>query len=339
MFVFEELKLNYSDVLIVPARSTLKSRADVDLNVNYIFKHSRRNFNGVPIMAANMDGVGTFAMAEELSKQNLFTCLVKHYKLEELIKFFSKKPNNVAISTGVSDDDLRKLTQVFRAATPDYICLDVANGYTDSFLNTVKILRSEFPVTTIIAGNVVTADMTIELVHAGVDIVKVGIGPGSVCTTRIQTGVGYPQLSAVAECAHRAHLLGAHVIADGGCTCPGDVAKAFGAGADFVMLGGMLAGHKEGLPPDATEETLVDFYGMSSKAAMDLYNGGVANYRSSEGRQVKIKYRGPVSVTITDLLGGLRSACTYVGAAKLSDFKNRVKFVRCTDTHNRVFEA
>jgi GMP reductase len=188
------------------------------------------------------------------------------------------------------------------------------------------------------AGNVVTPEMTEELILAGVDIVKVGIGPGSVCTTRKMTGIGYPQLSAVIECADAAHGLKGHIIADGGCSVPGDVVKAFAAGADFVMLGGMLAGHKEGLPSeykDTTEgKSLVDFYGMSSKSAMDLHSGGVANYRASEGKHVKIPYRGEVSRTLQDILGGLRSACTYVGASELKELSKRATFVRVTQQLN-----
>jgi len=252
-----------------------------------------------------------------------------------LIRHFRSPKPNSAISIGTNNNDLIKLTRVFKASIPQYICLDVANGYTDSFIDTIRILRTQFPTTTLIAGNVVTGDMTMELIKNGVDIVKVGIGPGSVCTTRLQTGVGYPQLSAVLECAHAAHVLGGHIIADGGCTSPGDVAKAFGAGADFVMLGGMLAGHDEGCRKPIDGKVM--FYGMSSDTAMNKHNGGVADYRSSEGRTVTIPYRGPVSNTVRDLLGGLRSACTYVGAANLSQFADRVEFIRCTDTHNRVF--
>jgi GMP reductase len=335
MKIIEELKYNYSDVLIVPKRSKLKSRSEVDLNVNYTFKHSKKKYTGTPIMAANMDGVGTFNMESELDKYNMFTCLIKHYSEEELIRHFRSPKPNSAISIGTNNNDLIKLTRVFKASIPQYICLDVANGYTDSFIDTIRILRTQFPTTTLIAGNVVTGDMTMELIKNGVDIVKVGIGPGSVCTTRLQTGVGYPQLSAVLECAHAAHVLGGHIIADGGCTSPGDVAKAFGAGADFVMLGGMLAGHDEGCRKPIDGKVM--FYGMSSDTAMNKHNGGVADYRSSEGRTVTIPYRGPVSNTVRDLLGGLRSACTYVGAANLSQFADKVEFIRCTDTHNRVF--
>jgi GMP reductase len=211
------------------------------------------------------------------------------------------------------------------------VCIDVANGYTQSFVDFIKEFRQWYPDVVLMAGNVVTPEMTEELILAGVDIVKVGIGPGSVCTTRKKTGVGYPQLSAVIECADAAHGLQGHIIADGGCSVPGDVVKAFAAGADFVMLGGMLAGHKEGGASPFGENK---FYGMSSDTAMDLHNGGVANYRASEGKTVEIPYRGEVKHTMQDILGGLRSACTYVGASELKELSKRATFVRVTQQLN-----
>jgi GMP reductase len=258
---------------------------------------------------------------------------------------------------GITDDDAAKFRAVYAGAPMiKYVCIDVANGYSERFLNYVASVREEYPGIVIIAGNVVTADQTQELLLRGADIVKVGIGPGSVCTTRIKTGVGYPQLSAVTECADAAHGLDGHVIADGGCTCPGDVAKAFAAGADFVMLGGMLAGHDEGGGEVITkyyetneiisrvgekrieEKKFVQFYGMSSEAANTKHFGGLKEYRSSEGREVLVPYRGAVETTVRDLLGGIRSSCTYVGAAKLKHLPKCATFIRCQDTHNRVYE-
>ena len=247
-----EAKLDYKNVLIRPKRSTLGSRKEVDLQRGFVFRNSKHNYKGVPIMAANMDGVGTFAMADQLATANIFTCLVKTYSVNELVDFFDSdmpdRTNNVAMSIGIKDEDHAKFRSVYEQVGVQlkYVCIDVANGYSERFVNFVREFRQNYPDITIIAGNVVTGEMTEELILSGADIVKVGIGPGSVCTTRIQTGVGYPQLSAVIECADAAHGLGGHIIADGGCTCPGDVAKAFAAGADFVMLGGMLAGHDEG---------------------------------------------------------------------------------------------
>jgi GMP reductase len=235
---------------------------------------------------------------------------------------------------------MEKLDAVLKAV-PDLelICIDVANGYAESFVRCIRQVRAKYPSKTIMAGNVVTKEMTEELIFSGADIVKVGIGPGSVCTTRKQTGVGYPQLSAVMECADAAHGLGGRIISDGGCTCPGDVAKAFGAGADFVMLGGMLAGHDEcsGEVIEESGKFFKLFYGMSSDTAMQKYAGGVAEYRSSEGKTVKVPYRGPLDETIRDILGGMRSACTYVGASELRELAKRTTFVRVTQQLNTVF--
>ena len=382
MRIDQDLKLDYKDVLIRPKRSTLKSRREVTLKRGFTFRNYQPDFpdnikhehyRGVPIMASNMDGVGTFAMADKLAEGSIFTCLVKTYSADELIEYFDSnmpdRTENVAMSIGTSDDDWCKL-EIVSAIVKDrlkYLCMDIANGYSDHFAAHVRKVRKSFPNIVIIAGNVVTGEMTEELILAGADIVKVGIGPGSVCTTRIQTGVGYPQLSAVIECADAAHGLGGHIIADGGCTCPGDVAKAFAGGADFVMLGGMLAGHDEGggeviekfyktgewvkdvMTVDKIERTswsdkierkkFVAFYGMSSDAANTKHFGGLKDYRSSEGREVLVPYRGEVARTIQDLLGGIRSTCTYAGAMKLKQLSKCTTFVRCTQQFNSVYAS
>ncbi len=337
MRIEEDIKLDFRDVLIRPKRSTLASRREVDLKRNYTFKHSGWEWSGVPVMAANMDGVGTTAMAEALYEHRMFTCLVKNYNEDQLFDLVGGIGGNYfAVSTGIGEKDFVRLSRIINAYPEiHFICIDVANGYSEQFGDYVADVREAFPHCTIIAGNVVTADMTQELILRGADIVKVGIGPGSVCTTRIQTGVGYPQLSAIIECADAAHGLDAHIIADGGCTCPGDVAKAFGAGADFVMLGGMLAGHDEG--GGTVENGLVKFYGMSSDTAMTKHHGGVAEYRSSEGRTVEIPYRGAVKHTVMDLLGGLRSTCTYVGAPTLKQLPKCTTFIRVNRQINDVF--
>ena len=336
MRLVDEIKLDFKDVLFVPKRSALASRKDVELTRTYTFKHSQQTWTGVPIMAANMDGVGTFAMAEALHKYKMFTCIVKTSEIEDFSSVINEAGSYIAASVGTSDKDFLKLRQILNVYPEiHFICIDVANGYSEHFGEFVARVREQYPTHTIIAGNVVTADMTQELILRGADIVKVGIGPGSVCTTRKQTGVGYPQLSAIIECADAAHGLGGHIIADGGCTCPGDVAKAFGAGADFVMLGGMLAGHAEG--GGTVEDGFVTFYGMSSESAMDKHHGGVAEYRSSEGKTVRVTYKGPVEHTVRDILGGLRSTCTYVGAPTLKQLSKCTTFVRVTQQLNNVF--
>ncbi len=375
MRIETDTKLDYSNVLIRPKRSVLESRKSVELYRQYLFRNSEReiknysgldvdiDYDGIPIMAANMDGVGTFHMADTLAEMGLFTCLNKNYETMELVDFFEHstdidRQNYVAYSMGISDNDLNKFRNVYEMCDGriSYVCVDVANGYTERFTNFIATLRHHHPELIIIAGNVVTADQTQELILNGADIVKVGIGPGSVCTTRIKTGVGYPQLSAVIECADAAHGLGGHIIADGGCTTSGDVVKAFAGGADFVMLGGMFAGHWEGggeiiikryasdeLNDDeeytVIEKPFVKFYGMSSKAANDKHSGGLKDYRSSEGREVLIPYKGYVENTVQDILGGIRSACTYVGASELRSLNKCTTFIRCNDTHNRVYEG
>jgi GMP reductase len=336
MRIEDEIKLDFKDVLIRPKRSTLSSRKEVDLIKWYKFKHSGYEYEGIPIMAANMDGVGTLKMAETLSQHRLFTCLIKTYNKDiDNFSVFNVNKDYYAVSTGTSDEDFRNLNTIVTGIGAQFICIDVANGYSEHFGDFVESVRNRWPDKTIIAGNVVTADMTQELILRGADIVKVGIGPGSVCTTRVQTGVGYPQLSAIIECADAAHGLGGHIIADGGCTCPGDVAKAFGAGADFVMLGGMFAGHDEG--GGTIENGRVIFYGMSSETAMNKTHGGVAEYRSSEGRTVEIPYKGQVKNTVLDILGGLRSTCTYVGASNLKQLPKCTTFIKVNRQINDVF--
>jgi len=342
MRIEADIKLDFKDVLIRPKRSVLRSRAQVNLERTYIFKHSKMTWTGVPIMAANMDTVGTFEMALALSQFKVITCIHKHYKIEEWIAFSQAYPEILqfcAVSAGTSDEDFENINSIVSQVNVPFICLDVANGYSEHFVEHVRRVRQAHPTKTIIAGNVVTQEMVEELILSGADIIKVGIGPGSVCTTRKQTGVGYPQLSAVIECADAAHGLGGHIISDGGCTCPGDFSKAFGAGADFVMAGGMFAGHDEsgGELIEINGLFYKEFYGMSSSTAMRKHVGGVAEYRSSEGKAVTVPYRGPVTETLKDILGGIRSTCTYVGAAQLKELSKRTTFIRVSMQLNQVF--
>jgi len=434
MHIDTTLKYDFDSVLIRPKRSTLQSRSEVDLLREFKFRWTQRQYQGIPIIAANMDTVGTYEMYQALNKFNVGTALHKHITVKGLVDyFFTTNQSNLWYSMGISKTDVGKYEAVrdelhkqWLSSTeksgvgPDddfihqpigNICIDVANGYSEHFVDFIKRFRETNPSAVIMAGNVVTPEITEELILAGVDIVKVGIGPGSVCTTRIKTGVGFPQLSAIIECADAAHGLEGHICANGGCKTPGDVAKAFGAGADFVMLGGMLAGHDEGggeivggklnfkkfhiaqsaarnsygdylsdykyiahvdgkhvvidgtdaqimtnsfgtltfkdyerelakKYPDLFEwegERFVEFYGMSSSDAQEKYNGGVAEYRASEGKRVLIPHRGSVEGTIKEILGGLRSACTYVGARRLKEFSKRTTFVVVPATHNTVF--
>lgn len=350
MIIENDIKLDFKDVLIKPKRSNLTSRSEVNLKREFKFKHVNNYvWEGIPIMISNMDTTGTFEMAIEASKHNLITCIHKYYELEDWLKFINDISifennidifNHIAISSGSKETDLNKINEIIKNI-PDikFICLDVANGYTEVFVNFVSKVRELYPNKVIIAGTVVTREMTEELLLKGADIVKVGIGPGSVCTTRKKTGVGMPQLSAIIECADAAHGLKGHILADGGCTCPGDFGKAFGGGADFIMSGGMFAGHYEsgGNLIEENGKQYKEFYGMSSSTAMNKHSGGVANYRTSEGKRVLLPYKGQVKNTIQDILGGLRSTCTYVGASNLKYLSKCTTFIRVTQQLNEIY--
>lgn len=344
MHVENDIKLGFKDVMIRPKRSTLNSRSQVSLERTLTFRNSKRSWTGVPIVAANMDTVGTFEAARVLAAEKMLTAVHKHYSVEQWDEFLQSIDEahiaNIMVSTGTSDADFTKLAEILKLNSKlNFVCIDVANGYSEHFVGFLRRVRKQYSEITIVAGNVVTGEMTEELLLSGADIVKVGIGPGSVCTTRVKTGVGYPQVSAVIECADAAHGLNGHVISDGGCTCPGDVSKAFGSGADFVMLGGMLAGHDEsgGELVEENGKKFRLFYGMSSDTAMGKYHGGVANYRASEGKTVKVPYRGALMTTLLDIQGGVRSTCTYVGAAYLKELSKRTTFIRVQEQENRLF--
>lgn len=333
-----DTKLDFSDVLIKPKRSNLSSRNAVNLERTITFLHSRRKWTGVPLMVANMDTTGTFEMYNALKDFHVITCLHKHYNIEDYPD--NLDPNYFAISTGISDSDREKLDILIGKLYPIFVVVDVANGYSSRFVEFCSKLRQDYPKLTIIAGNVATGDMTQELLmSAKVDIVKCGIGSGSVCSTRLKTGVGMPQLSVCDECSEVANGLSGHIVSDGGCKLPGDIAKAFGAGAHFVMMGGMMAGHEEsgGKTIEENGKMYKMFYGMSSEYAQDKHNGGMAKYRSSEGKVKKIPYKGVVENTMRDVLGGLRSTGTYMGAARIKDFPKCCTFVKVNRQVNEVY--
>ena len=333
-----EIKLDFKDVLFRPKRSTMSSRSDVDLTREFKFKHSGQVWNGVPLISSNMDTVSSIDMFRELSKNKCITCFHKYINVEELVKSWDPSvmsSDYFMLSTGITQNDLKKLESQIQYLESNnikvkFICVDVANGYMFKLVDFCKNLREMYPTKTIVAGNVVSREITEELIINGkVDIVKVGIGSGAVCTTRLQTGVGMPQFSAIMECADAAHGLNAMIISDGGACVPGDISKAYGGGADFAMLGSMFAGHEE-CPGEIVEENgkrFKLFYGMSSDTAMNKYHGGVATYRSSEGKTVKLPLKGPVQDTINNILGGVRSTCTYVGANKLKYLNKCATFV------------
>ncbi len=355
-----EIQLDFDDVLIKPKRSQLKSRKDVNLVRTYNFLHSKKQWSGIPIMAANMDTIGRFEMSDVLSQYGMITVMHKFYNLEDWIKLNvdgTMKPDQIIPSIGTSNEDYDKFKSIYDGSTtkPNFICVDVANGYGEYLVEFIKKLRNDYKDITIICGNVVSGEMVEALVFAGADIIKIGIGGGSACATRLVAGVGYPQLSAVIECADAAHGLGAHIISDGGCRTPADIVKAFAGGADFVMLGGMLAGYDQSGGDLVIERYLTNklddndkqiieekkykiFYGMSSDTAQKVHYGEQKEYRASEGRTVKVPYRGDVNKIIQEILGGLRSALTYVGAHELKHLSKCATFIRVVNTHNRIFE-
>ena len=318
MRILEDTKLDFSDVLISPKRSTLTSRKDAELSRHFTFRYSNHTWTGIPIVASNMDHTGTYKMHEAFVKFDMLVALCKFEKYE---------PKDNLIRTIGLDQNL---DDIHYDDSP-FICLDVANGYTERFCEYVSLMRKHEATQKkiIIAGNVCTPEATEQIILAGADIVKIGIGPGSVCTTRKMTGVGYPQLSATIECADAVHGLGGHIITDGGCTVVGDIAKSFGAGADFVMLVGMLAGHNE----CAGKE----FYGMASEEAQLKYLGEKEHYRASEGKKIIPPKRGPVKNTIEEILGGLRSSCTYAGARTLKALPKCTTFVKVNRQLNEVY--
>ncbi len=343
MLIEEQEYLDFDNVLIKPKRSTLNSRKNVNLVRKFTTRNSQVEIEGIPIIAANMDSVGTFAMAIALARFQLFTAVHKFYQVDEWVEFAKNHPNvlnYVFVTIGSHDKEIEKL-QAIIANVPELkmICVDIANGYSEHFLGQIKKIRALFPDKVLMAGNVVTNEMTEELILNGVDIVKIGIGPGSVCTTRKMTGVGVPQLSATIECADAAHGLGGLVCTDGGCVNVGDIAKAFGAGADFVMLGGMLSAHKESNAEIVTKNgrAFVSFYGMSSSKSMKKHYGKINNYRASEGKEVLIPYRGEVKHTVQEILGGIRSTCTYVGADRLKHLPKRTTFIKVSRQINTVY--
>ena len=349
MRIESDIKLDFKDVLFRPKKSFLQSRNDVNLVKNMSFKHVKDYiWSGIPIMAANMDTTGTFETALEFYGNQMFTCIHKYYSVDDWINFLNKCDNSIgrnifeyiSVTSGITSNDLKKLDEII-CNIPDirFISLDVANGYTNSFIEIVAATREKYPDKVIIAGTVVTAEITAELLSKGADIIRVGIGGGSVCTTRKKTGVGYPQLSAVIECADIAHKLGGYIISDGGCTCPGDFSKAFGGGADFVMAGGIFSGHTEsgGNLVEVDGKSYKEFYGMSSKTAMDKHSGGVSSYKTEEGKRVLIPFKGPIKNTILDILGGIRSTCTYVGVKNLEELCDNTIFIRVTQQLNEIY--
>ncbi len=343
MKVETDTKLDFNDVLIRPKRTKLSSRSEVNLEREIYFPISKQTWKGVPIIAANMDTVGTYDVYKVLSKHKIITAFHKFYTLRDFENMEGLDPDYFAISTGISEYDFIKLKEIMDrnfGSRVKFICIDVANGYMEKLVEFCKKVRDMYPNKILIAGNVVSREVTEELIlNGGVDIVKVGIGPGSACLTRTQTGVGMPQLSAIMECADAAHGVNGFIIGDGGITCPGDLAKGFGGGADFIMIGGQFAGHDEnpGEIQEINGEKYKLFYGMSSEKAMQTHYGKMDKYRSSEGRCIKIKYKGSLEDTVLSYLGGLRSTCTYINAINIKNISKCTTFIKTNRQLNTIF--
>lgn len=336
-----DMKLDFNNVLIRPKRTVLSSRSQVVLEREFKFPNTKTTWRGVPIISANMDTTGTFGVYEVLSQHKIITAMSKHYSLQDFIDYNKNNtldPDYFMVSSGISNRDFERLSLILAAIECKFICIDVANGYMEALVTYCKRVRETFPNHIIVAGNVVSREMTEELIINGkVDVVKTGIGGGSACITRLKTGVGMPQLSAVMECADAAHGVGGYIISDGGITCPGDMAKAFGGGADFVMCGGVFSGHDENpgeITTDNNGNKFKLFYGMSSQHAMEKHYGKMEKYRSSEGRVIKVKYKGSIDDTVTDYLGGLRSCCTYINAKCIKNMPKCTTFVRVSQQLN-----
>ena len=345
MNIEQKTYLDFSDVLIKPKRSKLNSRSEVDLWRNFQFRNCDETIECVPICAANMSTTGCFGIAKYLSQIRLLSALHKHYAESEYSDFFvaNKVANNrVFYSMGSNKEDLEKLRKVVFLVRdrpnysyfPDLLMIDVANAYCESFVDFVKKIRDEFPDSILCCGNIATPEMTEQLILSGADIVKVGIGPGAVCKTRMVAGVGIPQLSSIIECADAAHGLDGYIMADGGINCPADAAKAFGAGADFIMLGTFFAGAKEceGEWIKKDNKRYLKHFGMASREAMEKYNG-VSNYRASEGECIEIEEKGSIENIVQELLGGIRSACSYTGSARLKDLPKCTTFIKVNKVH------
>jgi GMP reductase len=332
-------KLDFKDVMMVPLEvSNIKSRKDVKLMNNYYFESN--SINCIPIVASNMEGIGTIRMYKELSKHGIITCFTKQTTLDELLSIELNRDLYI-LSSGITVKDMIDIENKVNTLKPKMVCFDVANGYMEGFIKKVGIFKSLYPELIIIAGNVVSSSVLEEYKKIGVDIVKIGIGSGSVCTTRLKTGIGYPQFSAINDIKETAKRLNMYVMSDGGIQHPGDAAKAFGIGADFVMIGGMLSGHDECFTDDQlqnmNENETIHFYGNSSNEALNKYHGGTQNYRTNEGKCVSVKRKGPVINTVNDLLGGIRSSCTYLNCSHLNELYLKSSFITVKHYVNNMF--
>ena len=343
MRIENDIKLSFDDIMLRPKRSNIKSRSEVDLNREFTFVNSKNTWQGIPISSSNMDTIGTIPVYLELNKFNMLTVLHKYHTLKDLEYSLPEMDyRNLSLCTGIHNEDFDRMNEIFNSnkfKNIPYICIDSPNGYIQAFVDFVKKVRDKYPNKNIIAGAVATGEITEELILSGADIVKIGIGVGSVCTTVLKTAVSFPQVSAIMETQDAAHGINGCIMADGGIRNPSDLVKAFAAGADFCMIGGLFSGTEEssGDIIEKDGEFYKEFYGMSSKEAMDKYHRGVANYKAAEGKKVLVPYKGEIKDIVQDLHGGLRSASAYIGAKKLKELSKRATFLKVTQQENQVF--
>ena len=371
--ILSETYLDYSDILIKPKMgNNLSSRKDVNLTREYVFKRGQIR-KGLGIFNANMATVGNFETAKKLLKAGMFATLHKFYTAEEMIDFMRQCQNektdysNLFISIGIKNGirELDKLKEIEDGAMwfKPNICIDAPNFYINKAFEVLKHCRELFPESVIMCGNIASSDICHKLLDYA-DILKVGIGPGSVCRTRSVTGCGVPMVSCILDCADVVHSVGGMICADGGIVEVGDICKAFALNADFVMSGGMFAGTDEaegeviekcyktneyaidmidGSKP-IPDQPLYDikkyklYYGMSSTLANNKFAGGMSNYKASEGREAFIPYTGSLDKILQDIKGGIASACTYIGAANVKDMSKCATLIKVNHTINKIFE-
>lgn len=347
MQILDGVKLDFEDVLLCPRRTLATSRKDINLFREFRFYHSPYNLKCIPIIVANMSSVGTIEAARTVTKYGMMCALHKYYDIDTIINFYHECKerrvlDKVWFSFGIRDKDFDKAV-LFNNSLKDEkyspnLVLDSANGHMDKFCITCSKYRDLFKDSIICAGNVVIQEMTSELIlHGGVDIVKIGLGSGSACLSRSIAGTGYPQLSACLENSAIAHGLKngdkklGLITSDGGIKQIGDIAKAIAVGSDIVMIGGMFSGYLENAGEWVLDEQgnkkSIKFYGMSSYYAQELFDE-VKDYTASEGEVKEVNYKGSMEVIIKEILGGLRSACSYSGASSLRDLSKCAALVR-----------
>ncbi len=365
MQIINETQYDFNDVLIKPKRSELTSRKDVNLVREFKGRWNKKiKFSTIPLILSNMDSITSTEMCRKMLENN---CMVAHNKfityeeweelLEENLFKTSLKECRLAYTIGIRKNENGKYVELeqFRKLKNKYpdifkhLIVDVPNGYTETFADFVEMVRKEFKDLFITAGNVCDAPTCQELLNAGCDVIKGGIGSGNCCQTRTKAGVGRPQLSTNIECGDICHQMGGYYISDGGCSIPADVCKALVGNSDIVMLGSYFAGATECegevvtkfIQPDFNydgtpiikEVKYKRFWGMSSKHAMEKHYGKMEKYRASEGREILAPCKGSVQDIINDLLGSIRSMMTYIGAKEIKDVSKRGTFYL---VHNQV---